>query len=240
MGRTADITGQRFGRLVAIKPIGNKGKKVGVYWLCQCDCGNNKEVRASRLLQGYTKSCGCLAKETSKKNGRNALLTRNKVHAVQVGQRFGKLVAIKPVDKNIKGNILWECQCDCGNTIIVRADSLRDSNTKSCGCLKRVAGKEIAESILYERVRSFCYDGTYIPRIKSKKLQRNNTSGVTGVHWQPKIAKWVAKIGFRGKRIHLGCFDNLEDAIRARKEAEEKYFQPLIDEYEKKETEENE
>ena len=55
------------------------------------------------------------------------------------GQRFGKLVAIRPTDKRDKwSNVLWECQCDCGNIYYTPASGLRKGNTKSCGCSRRV------------------------------------------------------------------------------------------------------
>lgn len=53
--RFADITGKRFGALVAIKPIRSDGK--GWIWECKCDCGNVCERKTSVL--GHTKSCGC-------------------------------------------------------------------------------------------------------------------------------------------------------------------------------------
>lgn len=55
-------------------------------------------------------------------------------------------------------------------------------------------------------------------------LSSNNTSGVTGVHWDKLNKKWKAQIGYNYKRIQLGSFDNFEDAVAARKQAEEKYF----------------
>lgn len=58
-----DLTGQRFGRLVALyatKTVNNK-----IYWMCRCDCGNEKEIRANSLTTGHTSSCGCLALELS-------------------------------------------------------------------------------------------------------------------------------------------------------------------------------
>lgn len=62
-----DITGQRFGRLVALGYVGNilMGKKNAPFagWLCRCDCGNTKVVIGSNLRLGYTQSCGCLQKE---------------------------------------------------------------------------------------------------------------------------------------------------------------------------------
>lgn len=65
---------------------------------------------------------------------------------------------------------------------------------------------------------------------KNKKLSKNNTSGKTGVVWVGNPSKgrpyWKCDIGVDGKQIHLGCFkeDKKEDAIKAREEAEIKYF----------------
>lgn len=50
------------------------------------------------------------------------------------GQRFGHLVAIKPVEKR-NGRWCWECLCDCGQTVAVRISSLRNGDTQSCGHL---------------------------------------------------------------------------------------------------------
>jgi hypothetical protein len=52
------ISGQRFGLLIAIKPL-RKNKSQWI-WLCQCDCGNSTEVVAAKLKFGWTKSCGCV------------------------------------------------------------------------------------------------------------------------------------------------------------------------------------
>ncbi len=52
-----DVTGKRFGKLLALKRIPNRGQKVR--WLCQCDCGNKTELD-SWDLRKKVKSCGCL------------------------------------------------------------------------------------------------------------------------------------------------------------------------------------
>jgi len=52
----------------------------------------------------------------------------------------------------------------------------------------------------------------------------NNTSGCIGVCWQKSRNVWHVKIGVQGKRIHIGRFQHLKDAIAARKDAEQKYF----------------
>ena len=63
MSKPIDITGQRFGSLVAIKRVeSNKSGKAR--WLCQCDCGNQKIIDRYCLTKGWTKSCGCLQTES--------------------------------------------------------------------------------------------------------------------------------------------------------------------------------
>jgi len=57
-GLSLNITGKRFGKLVAISKAPSKNGKT--YWLCQCDCGNQKEIQTNHLIEGTTKSCGCL------------------------------------------------------------------------------------------------------------------------------------------------------------------------------------
>lgn len=63
-----NLTGQRFGRLIAIKDSG-KRRRNRIVWLCRCDCGNLIEVSSGHLINGHTHSCGCLKKEiTIKRN----------------------------------------------------------------------------------------------------------------------------------------------------------------------------
>lgn len=59
-----DLSNKRFGRLVAIRVT--KTVRRNKYWLCFCDCGEQKEIREGHLLSGNTKSCGCLNRELSK------------------------------------------------------------------------------------------------------------------------------------------------------------------------------
>ena len=67
--------------------------------------------------------------------------------------------------------------------------------------------------------------------IQSKKLQKNNTSGVTGVTWVTKKRLWQAAICFKGKRRTLGRYHNFEDAVKARKRAEEDLFGNFLQEF---------
>lgn len=73
MNKVHDLTGQRFGRLSVIGISDTNTRKT--YWVCQCDCGNVKEVRSDSLLCGAITSCGCRKKEQDRKN-----LTANHSH----------------------------------------------------------------------------------------------------------------------------------------------------------------
>ena len=65
-----DITGHRFGRLVAICRAGNKGSFTR--WECLCDCGTTIVTFTNGLRSGHAKSCGCLKSELT--------VTRNRIH----------------------------------------------------------------------------------------------------------------------------------------------------------------
>lgn len=118
--RAIDLTGQRFGRLVALCSKSFNGR---LKWLCQCDCGNQVWVNTGGLRNGGTKSCGCL----------------NKEYHDYTGERFGKLTVLKcighKIDSANKKRITWECVCDCGNITYVSSDNFK--TTLSCGCLKK-------------------------------------------------------------------------------------------------------
>lgn len=70
MSKMIDLTGQRFGRLIAIKRSTESGTNKGVYWLCHCDCGKEKYIRGADLRDGSVKSCGCLKDEKTSKRFR--------------------------------------------------------------------------------------------------------------------------------------------------------------------------
>lgn len=84
--KSIDIRGRRFGRLIALRRDGHKGKRTA--WLCLCDCGNEAVVTTTRLQSGSTESCGCLATETSLRNIRCAQAPRPAI------ERFSKRVTV--------------------------------------------------------------------------------------------------------------------------------------------------
>lgn len=141
------------------------------------------------------------------------------------GQRFERLIVIKRVGiKNSSQN--WECKCDCGNTKIVSSKNLMYGFVRSCGCLR----EDFCKNELHKKNQEYRIEGTNVAFLKSEKLNNNNKSGVRGVHKNER-GKWRAEIVFQRKNYYLGSYDKFEDAVKARKEAEEKFFKPVIEKY---------
>jgi len=128
---TKNLAGQRFGRLVALRPMEERKDRYMV-WECQCDCGNIAYVRSNSLTCGRTASCGCLRQD----------LARTQQAKNLTGQRFGRLLVMKPTEERKNGYVMWECLCDCGNTVSVRTGNLTSGNTLSCGCMQKKIAKE--------------------------------------------------------------------------------------------------
>ena len=66
MSKRADISGRKFGRLLAVSSIG-LDKYNNRFWKCDCDCGGKVVVISRELYRGHTKSCGCLYDENLEK-----------------------------------------------------------------------------------------------------------------------------------------------------------------------------
>lgn len=64
MVKPLDITGERYGRLVAIKRIESKNRRT--QWRFRCDCGSVADIGLEAVRAGATRSCGCLLRETTR------------------------------------------------------------------------------------------------------------------------------------------------------------------------------
>lgn len=139
------------------------------------------------------------------------------------GQRYGQLTVLSPAE-NIGSRTAWRCQCDCGQEIVVKTHHLRSGHTKSCGCLYGPGGPRTALGLTY-------IDGTCVEMLAARTIRKNNTSGVPGVDWLAKKQRWRASICFKGKRRYLGSYGKFEDAVAARRRAEEELFETFLDTY---------
>jgi len=67
--------------------------------------------------------------------------------------------------------------------------------------------------------------------LAASTVRSNNTSGVPGVDWWASKGRWRAAICFKGKRHYLGSYSRFEDAVKARKRAEEDLHDGFLREY---------
>ena len=140
------------------------------------------------------------------------------------GQRYGKLTVLKPAE-NVGPRTAWLCRCDCGGQAVVLTYRLRSGHTSSCGCL--VAGRGPGADL-----PGLTYiDGTCVEMLAAKTVRRNNTVGVPGVDWCAQKGRWRATLCFKGRRHYLGSYTQFEDAVKARKRAEEELVAPFLREF---------
>jgi hypothetical protein len=84
MAKLIDITGQKFGRLLALEldPIRQHGK---ANWKCQCDCGKQVTVWGCNLRNGNSRSCGCLVRDTASDNFSTHKLSQTREYKIWKG-----------------------------------------------------------------------------------------------------------------------------------------------------------
>lgn len=160
------------------------------------------------------------------------------------GQRFGKLTVL-PTKSNKRGYVV--CKCDCGTIKDVVKRDVLSGATRSCGAseCKAEVRRMKKESQVIESAhtnnqsqKSFennkrvldinkVYKKMY-QISKNPKKSKKNFSGCVGVTWNRKMKRWIAGIGFRGENIYLGAYKDFEEAVAARKEAEEMCFSPSV------------
>ena len=158
-------------------------------------------------------------------------------HILHVGDTFGFWTVVEPDRYNKSGERAALCLCVCGKEKLVSIATLIRGLSKSCGCKRHLCQtQEQKEGLLkgrevMEKVRA-AKAGAGLPHA----LNKNSTTGYKGVSYQKKLGTYCAYITINRKQIHLGSFLTIEEAIKARKAAEEKYFAPcrkIVDEIKK-------
>lgn len=201
-----DLTGQRFGKLTVQYATEKRADRGSVVWHCLCDCGNECEVTARRLIRGKVRSCGCLSNPPLKD---------------YIGKTFGRLTVIeyagtaKELGYATGKARFWKCRCSCGNETTVSQTELQAGGTQSCGCLVK---EKLRDSLIL-------MEDTSVAILERNKthLRSDNVSGKTGVSWDSRTQCWAANITFKKKHYRLGRYKDKADAIRVRTEAEAMY-----------------
>lgn len=129
--RIRDLTGQKFGELIAIGYSGKVKRGSGAIWVCLCSCGKICEKSSNILTQGKATSCG-----HDKGNIHRARNPNRRNIKDLSGMKIGELTVIRRTDERRNGSVVWECQCSCGKVCYVTSNNLSQGTVKSCGHLK--------------------------------------------------------------------------------------------------------
>ena len=230
-----NLVGQKFGRLTVIKQADDYINPNGAHyarWLCACDCGNPelKKVIGTALKNGKTKSCGCLQREcTSKSNAKdNVWDLESKEYGIGYTSN-GEEFWFDKEDFDLIKNYCWHYSHGYV--------SAYDRISKNTILLHILVMGDVPDGMEVDHKNHPPYPEnkvdnrkcnlqlkTHSQNMMNQSLSSINTSGVTGVGWHKRQQKWRAYIQIDKKQIHLGSFSNKDDAIIARKQAEEKYF----------------
>lgn len=231
MGKFKDLTGQRFGRLVVVKRaedhVSISGKHY-IQWLCKCDCGNESIIIGDSLKCGSTKSCGCLLKEVAKKSMHDKT---KKYNTYDLSGEYGIGYTLKGEefyfdleDYDLIKNHCWHINED--GYVKTNIDS------KHVFMHRLIMGSPNGLVIDHRYGKNTRNDNrkynlricTQHENTMNRAMSINNTSGIKGVTWDKHYNKWNAYITVNYKKINLGYFKKIEDAVKIRKESEEKYF----------------
>ena len=225
MSRLVNMIGMRYGRLTVTQRAESKVNSHGekqTSWLCQCDCGNQVVVTRRALITGNTKSCGCLYKEVVKTASKkmNQYIFGDGVVTGYTSKGDSFFVDIEDYPKikdycwrkNQDGYIVTTV--DRANVFLHRlltkappgfvVDHINHDTTDN----RRQNLRVVTQS---QNMQNACFEGT-------------NISGMVGVNWDEKMKKWHARINVNKETIQLGYYEDFDDAVAARKIAEEKYF----------------
>jgi hypothetical protein len=206
-----DYSGQRFGKLVAIKYIERRNKLT--IWLCQCDCGNTKEISLYSFKYGNTKTCGC-SKEYSGANNPNYK------NGLCYSKEYSIWSAMKRRCKNPKHKD-YKHYGERGIKVCERWLSFDN--------FYEDMGKIPSEKHSIDRIdvnagycKENCKWATQREQMSNRRVKSN--TGIVGVSLCKRGKKYMAYITTNRVMKNLGWFSTLEEAIEARKNAEIKYW----------------
>ncbi len=148
------------------------------------------------------------------------------------GKVFGHLTVIDDTGERAGTEIVWHCRCDCGRSANVVGSKLISGNTTSCGHLQDA---KKMNALNQKDLKKY---GTNPNRLRDNP-PKNSSTGIRGVgirHTKYGI-RYTAYIGFQGKRISASIYNTIEEAAKARKELEKKYWTETKQEFEKAKSE---
>lgn len=212
MGKKFDLSGVRFGRLIAIKRVENNSINRPV-WECLCDCGNTKNVHSAYLLRGSCTSCGCYRIEVNKTKCRTHGLSKTPLYNIwfNIVSRCTNEKDTAYANYGARGITICEDWLDFLN--FRRDVGDRPTKEHSLDRIDNDKGYEI------NNVRWT----TRVVQSRNQRLRKDNKFGVRGIR-QLNCGNYFVQISVAGKKKTLGSFKTLEEAKEIRLQAEKMYW----------------
>lgn len=234
-----DITNKKFGKLTALYINDDKTKNDKyhrTYWHCICECGNEKDIPINALKSGNSKSCGCANRiAVSKAAKERHMKDRNKYNLdgnFGIGYtKYGEEFYFDLEDYDLIKDYNWfiNDQKYVIANVWNGAKKYERMHRLIMG-VSDISKDEIEVDHIHginsrnDNRKTNLRLATHSQNGTNKGLLLRNTSGVTGVDFVKSQNKWRARVRYKKKEVNLGLFDNFEDAVKARKDAEEKYY----------------
>ena len=215
-----DLTGREFGKL-KVRCVDTERSGGHMYYICDCECGGVKSIRADSLINGSTTSCGCNYSHntydlTSKEYGIG--YTKNGTIFLFDKEDYDKISQYMWTNDAVDGYIRTTFIDENGNKKNIRMHRLVMEVTDPKLFVDHIHHNRADNRKSELRIVS-CQENNH-----NMAMNSTNTSGRTGVYFDNYYGKWKAQIKVNGKPISLGLYSNKEEAIKAREEAEKRYF----------------
>lgn len=218
-------------RLTVIRRVDDAVSKSGyknAQYLCRCECKDDSYVivQARYLRSGHTLSCGCLQKErVSECKKRYNTYDLSGEYGIGWTLNTNQEFYFDLEDYDLIKEYCWsETSSNYNNYHRLEAyDSKQKTNIAMHYLIKGKYCDHIDRNPLNNKKENLRL-ATAEQNARNISLYKNNTSGFMGVGWSKTHSMWRAYIKAEQKHLHLGYFANKDDAIRARLNAEVKYF----------------
>lgn len=228
--------GERKGHLVVIEIFKRKDKHI--YYKCKCDCGNFRNIRRDYFLSHNVTTCG--------KSNKCIYAYENRTKKLRKGNRYDLSgeYGIGYSNKNNKEFYFDKEDFEKIRKYTWYFDKFGYVRTNTYDFENQKRGYMFLHNYIMNLPNNKSIIADHIGGINTindnrkcnlriasvsqnninQRLRKDNSSGVKGVNYDSNKNKWIARIQIDGKRINLGNFNSLEDAVNARIKAEQRYY----------------
>jgi hypothetical protein len=195
-----NISGNRYGKLTAISDVG-KNKHGKRLWRVQCDCGNEKTIVVSSLVNGHSKSCGYCSAQKRWTKTEEQLLRNKREHCTDAELAIILKRAVRSVQAKCRGLGIKASEEVRREAIRITKIGTKNPNWKGAECGQRSGGG---------RARTLYRGNSPCAVCGSPKTERHHKDGNT-------LNNLPSNISFLCRKHHMDTDGRLEEMIQRNK-----------------------